>query len=341
MAIVQVQAAQSAGSSNASTIALSACTAGNLIVSFFSQSNTNTPSAAAGGTALTVHTTKAIFNASAASVWVAYGIAAGGETAVTWTPGTSATGHGVAAWEFSGAANPVALDFATAVHTDNISAATGTTPTVTTTTAGSVVCIGVGGSTSSGTISAWTGTNVATNIGTVAARCFGGRFITTSTISSTFTATWATSGVKGMLAIAFKPASGAVANSLTADPGSYAITGAATTLPVNRPLTASPGAYNLTGVDTSLPIGRVLTANPGAYIVTGDLVDLPIGRVMILNLGSYSVVGADIQAAVNRLLSASPGTYTVSGSPVTLQGPAPPPVSTRPRLINFKHYGFY
>lgn len=204
MAFSVLQAVQSAGSANnASSPVITAATAGNILVSMMSQSVTAAPTVSG----YTVNATQAVFNTSAASVNVGYKIAAGGETGITWTPGTSGTVHGVTLWEIAGAPASIILD-ATPVHTDNLSAATGGLA-VTTSTANSIILLGVGGSTSSGTISPWTGTNVATNISTAAARCFGGSFITTTTVSSTFTANWATSGVKGMLAIIIRPAAAA------------------------------------------------------------------------------------------------------------------------------------
>jgi hypothetical protein len=201
MAISIVQSGQTAGAANNSAITFGgAATAGNLLATFFSQSLTTTPSCSG----FTVNTTKSVYNASADSCWVAYKIAAGGETTATWTAGAGGTGHGVCFWEIAGAANPFALDFTPPVSTDNINSTTAGL-TVTTTVPGSIILIGLGGNVSSGVISAWSGTNVATNIGTAAARCFGGSFITTTPVSSTFTANWSTSRVSGMLGIAFQP----------------------------------------------------------------------------------------------------------------------------------------
>lgn len=199
MAITVVRSAQTAGGANATSQAITSPAAGNTLVSFFSQSAATTPTC----TGFTVNTTKAVYNASADSCWGAYKIADGTETSVAWTIGTGGTAHGVCYWEIAGAAAAITLDGSPA-HTDNISANTGGLA-VTTTVAGSVILIGVGGNAATGTIGNWTGTNVATNISTVSSRCFGGSFITTSTVSSTFTANWNTSQVRGMLAIALQP----------------------------------------------------------------------------------------------------------------------------------------
>lgn len=199
MAITVVQSGQTAGGGNNSSATITAAGAGNTLVSFFSQTGLNAPTCSG----FTVNGTSAVYNGSGDSCWVAYAIAAGGETSIAWTAGSGGTGHGVAYWELAGAASSVTLD-GSPVHTDNVSAAT-MGLSVTTSVAGSIVLLGCGGNSSSGVISAWTGTNVATNIGTAAARCFGGSFITTITVSSTFTANWTISRVTGMLGIALQP----------------------------------------------------------------------------------------------------------------------------------------
>ncbi len=146
MAITVVQSSQSAGGGNASSTTLSAATAGNTIVSCFSQTSTTTPTL----TGYTINATKGVYNSSGDSVWIAYKIAAGGETSVSWTGGS--TGHGCCAWEIAGAATSITLD-GSVVTTDNLSAATGGRA-VTTGTAGSIILIGVGANASTGTISA-------------------------------------------------------------------------------------------------------------------------------------------------------------------------------------------
>lgn len=204
MPFTVVHAAQSAGSSANSSVAVVATpTAGNILVTMFSQVGVNTPTASG----YTVNATKAVYNTSAASVWVGYKIATGSETTAAWTVGSGGTAEGVCYWEIAGGPATITLD-GVAVHTDNIASSGTGSLSVTTTVAGSIVLIGEGASVSSGTISAWTGTNVATNIGTIAARCFGGSFITTSTISTSFTANWSTSRVSGMIAISIQPAGG-------------------------------------------------------------------------------------------------------------------------------------
>jgi hypothetical protein len=57
---------------------------------------------------------------------------------------------------------------------------------------------------------------------------------------------------------------------LDADPGSYAVSGAAAGLEAGRGLSADPGSYAVTGADAALEAGQVLDAQPGAYAVSGS-----------------------------------------------------------------------
>lgn len=200
MAYTVVQKAQTPGSANNTALTITAATAGNILVSFFSQTGLNTPSCSG----FTVDATKSTYLTNLSTLWVAYKIAAGGETSISWTAGSGGTGHGVVGFELAGGPASVTLD-GSPVHTDNVAATTTTGIAVATSTPGSIILIGVGGDASSGVIGSWTGTNVATNVGTAAARPFGGSFITTSTVSSIFTANWATARATGMLALAFAP----------------------------------------------------------------------------------------------------------------------------------------
>lgn len=205
-AVAIVQSAQTAGGANSAVGMLGVgATAGNTIVSFFSQSLATTPTCASG---FTVNATKGIYNASADSIWVAYKIATGGETTATWSPGAGGTAHGVCIWELSGLASSNTLDGSPA-HTDNLGIVATGTLTTTTTVPGSIVLIGVGANAGSGTISNWSSPiagTIATNIGTTTARCFGGSYISSTPITGAdFQANWATSHVCAMLGIAFQP----------------------------------------------------------------------------------------------------------------------------------------
>ena len=57
---------------------------------------------------------------------------------------------------------------------------------------------------------------------------------------------------------------------LTADAGSYSISGVAATIARNKALSAGSGAYTVTGVAATVGKTIVITAEPGSYIVTGS-----------------------------------------------------------------------
>lgn len=112
-----------------------------------------------------------------------------------------------------------------------------------------------------------------------------------------------------------KPAvAGGVANTLNAEAGSYAITGAAATLPVNRPLNAAAGSYSITGAAATNSVNRPLNAASGSYSVSGQATTNPVNRPVNAAGGSYTVTGAaatlDATVTVEEVVR-TPG-YSVS-----------------------------
>lgn len=107
---------------------------------------------------------------------------------------------------------------------------------------------------------------------------------------------------------------------LTAESGSYAVTGNAANLLRNRTLTADSGSYSVNGNAADLLYNRVLTAEAGSYSITGYAVNLvytPISGptyTMVAESGSYTVAGNDANLLFNRRLVADSGSYTLTGS---------------------------
>jgi hypothetical protein len=87
---------------------------------------------------------------------------------------------------------------------------------------------------------------------------------------------------------------------LTADGGTFAVTGTAAGLRAARTLAASAGTFALTGTDASLEFGRVLGADAGAYVLTGTDATL-----------TYTVPGS-------YTLDAEGGSVVVTGTAATL-----------------------
>jgi hypothetical protein len=77
----------------------------------------------------------------------------------------------------------------------------------------------------------------------------------------------------GICNAVFKGGGGGTAYTLTADAGSYAVTGTAVTFPVTRKITADSGSYLVTGTAATLTAAihthYTITALSGSYLITG------------------------------------------------------------------------
>jgi hypothetical protein len=75
------------------------------------------------------------------------------------------------------------------------------------------------------------------------------------------------------------PTGGGTSFTLTADAGSYSVTGSAVTLKSTRTMSVAAGSYAVTGSDVTFiftggPVHYVLTADSGSYVMTGFRVRL-------------------------------------------------------------------
>lgn len=98
------------------------------------------------------------------------------------------------------------------------------------------------------------------------------------------------------------PTAAPTANTLVADPGTVAITGAAAAFTVSLSVRLSPATVAITGDPVTLTTGRVLTldASTSAFTITGKAATLSL-----LTSGNFD-------------LQADPGPISISGSPATL-----------------------
>lgn len=201
MAVAIVQSSQ--GAVNTKTI--TAATAGNLIVVFVSQSATTaapTVTDSAGGT-YTVLPTFALWNSSASSLYCCYKIAVGGETSVSYTPGSGGSTAGIVVFEVSGVNNPVLIE--ASKNTNNGAFAASSTTTAINTNYNNMVLAAVS-LTASQTPGAWSGTKVMTTVATASTNTFGGSYVaTTPLVAQTFTGNWTGSRNHGNLVVAFEP----------------------------------------------------------------------------------------------------------------------------------------
>jgi len=150
-------------------------------------------------------------------------------------------------------------------------------------------------------------------------------------------------GIYGMIAEVAYAVSGAAAYSLTANPGSFSLSGASIGAIADRLLSASPASISLTGYDAGTFAGRVvsaspgainlsgasitalvdrmLSASPGAIVLTGFDADLvyvvPGAYVLDAMPGVFVLTGADAAAIVGRVLVANPGVFQETGFSTT------------------------
>jgi hypothetical protein len=113
------------------------------------------------------------------------------------------------------------------------------------------------------------------------------------------------------------PAPGAIG--LTADPGSYTVTGTTASLEYGRVVAAEIGSYTHTGVSASLERGFAVAADAGSYAVSGTDAALEYGREVVAGAGSYAVTGTDVTLNKGRTLDADGGSYAVTGTDASLE----------------------
>ena len=107
-------------------------------------------------------------------------------------------------------------------------------------------------------------------------------------------------------------------NTLTADSGTYTLTGTAAALTAQRKLSASSGSYSLTGTGVDLNRGYDLGADSGAYTLTGSAATLTASRDIQAASGTYTLTGTDVDLIRAYRMAADSGSYALSGTDVAL-----------------------
>lgn len=110
---------------------------------------------------------------------------------------------------------------------------------------------------------------------------------------------------------------------LQADAGSFALTGAAATLAYGRRLVADAGTYTLTGAAAGLIYNRRLDAASGAFTFTGadaTLIYTPVGGyTLVAESGSFTFTGQPASLVYGRRLQADAGSYALTGADVSFR----------------------
>ena len=108
------------------------------------------------------------------------------------------------------------------------------------------------------------------------------------------------------------------AYTLTADSGSYTVSGTDASLLLSALLGANSGSYTYSGTDIGLNFGFVLAADAGAYAYSGTNAALNGGFRIAGDSGSYSYSGTAAALEFGASLAADSGSYTYTGTDATL-----------------------
>lgn len=108
---------------------------------------------------------------------------------------------------------------------------------------------------------------------------------------------------------------------LTADAGSYSLTGTAATLRKGKVLAAAAGSYGLSGQAATLRHAWKIAAGAGGYSLGGQAAGLVHGWKVAAGVGSYTLNGQDASltlSAGNKQIDADAGAYDLVGTAASL-----------------------
>lgn len=136
----------------------------------------------------------------------------------------------------------------------------------------------------------------------------------------TFSLADSTAYSNAVICFVLRPAASG-SKTLTADAGSYSVTGGAASLEIGREVLALSGSYTVSGTDASLERGYEVLAEAGAYTINGSDAFLELGREVLAEGGAYLVSGTDatLTKAADKTLSAEAGSYSVTGVDSSLE----------------------
>jgi hypothetical protein len=104
---------------------------------------------------------------------------------------------------------------------------------------------------------------------------------------------------------------------LALDSGSYSVIGNAANFNKGRRIILDPGTFVISGQAANFLLGRRLIADPGTYAVTGAAANLLEGKRLVADLGVYAVTGQAANFLRGIRMVADPGTYSITGNPIT------------------------
>ena len=253
-------------------------------------------------------------------LWYAFNCAAvaSGNITVTWTPANSGGGPSI----MVAAARVTGISLGNPLDKTATQAATTTTPTVSTGTLSQAIEIVIGGSShQGGSYSQSSGFSSIATVGPTNGDVMNWSYqIVAATTSVTYAPTWGVSLPTRTFVASFK---GQQVISMTANPGSYALTGASPTMGLLYRMIVNAGSYAISGAAVTFQRATRMSITAGSYAITG--VAAVIGRSlrMATVIGSYALTGA----GANKFLKIKfePGSYAITGISligVQLPGPA-------------------
>jgi hypothetical protein len=106
---------------------------------------------------------------------------------------------------------------------------------------------------------------------------------------------------------------------MTADQGSFTLTGQAVNLKVGRKVEAAQGSYSLTGQAVNFTKGTPMVAGHGSFVLTGNDVTLLAHRRLVCEIGATpDALDWETGLYVGRRLVAGQGSFTLTGNDVDL-----------------------
>lgn len=132
---------------------------------------------------------------------------------------------------------------------------------------------------------------------------------TTPAGAETLTFTRANGQFTGVAIMLQEPPSG---YTMTADVGTFTLTGVAANLLAALKLTADVGSYVLTGISAGLNKGFSMIADVGSYILTGFDAGLMAARKLTADVGTFVLTGIAANLVRGYMLAASVGSFILS-----------------------------
>lgn len=105
---------------------------------------------------------------------------------------------------------------------------------------------------------------------------------------------------------------------VTGDAGSYTLTGGAATFKYDYNLTAQTGSYALTGQDAQPAVSHLLNGDATSYALTGGSTTLIHNDVVYAGYWQFTWTGNEAGLITDRVLTSESGAYSITGGDAAL-----------------------